>query len=134
MKPIDKYTEFLHSKISLAVESGFEVSPQEVNPILKPHQRDIVQWAIRGGCRRQQNHVCPLQLDIVERIINRYSNPGDVVFDPFGGIGTVPYMAVKMGRRGLSTELNTDYYRDSLRYLREAEESAAAPTLFDLIN
>lgn len=84
--------------------------------------------------RRQQNHVCPLQLDIVERIINRYSNPGDLVFDPFGGIGTVPYQAVKLGRRGLSTELNADYYRDSLRYLREAEQSALAPTLFDLIN
>lgn len=83
--------------------------------------------------RRQQNHVCPLQLDIVERIINRYSNTGDVVFDPFGGIGTVPYQAIKMGRRGLSTELNTDYFRDSLRYLREVEESVTAPTLFDLI-
>lgn len=84
--------------------------------------------------RRQQNHVCPLQLDIVERIINRYSSPGDLVFDPFGGIGTVPYQAVRLGRRGLSTELNADYYRDSLRYLREAEQSALAPTLFDLIN
>lgn len=84
--------------------------------------------------RRQQNHVCPLQLDIVERIINRYSNPDDLVFDPFGGLGTVPYQAVKMGRRGLSTELNTDYYRDSLRYLREAEQAATAPTLFDLMN
>ena len=48
--------------------------------------------------RRAQMHVCPLQLDIVERIINRYSNPGDVVYDPFGGLMTVPMTAVKMGK------------------------------------
>ena len=83
--------------------------------------------------KRLQNHICPLQLDIVERIINRYSNPGEVVYDPFGGIGTVPYTAVKMGRFGLSTELNPDYWRDSLVYLREAEQNRNAPTLFDMI-
>ncbi len=83
--------------------------------------------------KRLQNHICPLQLDIVERIINRYSNPGEVVYDPFGGIGTVPYVAVQMGRLGLSTELNPDYWRDSLVYLREAEQNRNAPTLFDMI-
>lgn len=83
--------------------------------------------------KRLVNHVCPLQLDIVERVINRYSNPGELVFDPFGGIMTVPYMAVKMGRRGMATELNKDYFRDGLRYLREAESEAKAPTLFDVL-
>lgn len=83
--------------------------------------------------KKLQNHICPLQLDIVERIINRYTNPGEVIFDPFGGIGSVPYMAVKMGRAGLSTELNPDYWRDSLPYLREAELDRTAPTLFDMI-
>ena len=48
--------------------------------------------------RRQQMHVCPLQLDIVERIINRYSNEGDLVLDPFGGLMTVPMMAVNFPR------------------------------------
>ena len=83
--------------------------------------------------KKLQNHICPLQLDIIERIINRYTNPEEVVFDPFGGIGSVPYMAVKMGRAGLSTELNPDYWRDSLPYLREAELDRTAPTLFDMI-
>jgi hypothetical protein len=78
-------------------------------------------------------HICPLQLDIVERLIERYSNKGDVVFDPFGGIGTVPYCAVRMGRYGMSTELNYDYWKDSLYYLTEAEQDVTAPTLFDLI-
>ena len=79
-------------------------------------------------------HVCPLQLDIVERLIERYSNKGELVFDPFGGIGTVPYCAVKMGRKGMSTELNYDYWRDSLAYMREAESDVTSPTLFDLFD
>ena len=84
--------------------------------------------------KNRQNHICPLQLDIVERLIERYSNKGDLVFDPFGGIGTVPYCAVKMGRKGLSTELNHEYWKDGLTYLREAECEKTAPTLFDLLD
>lgn len=83
--------------------------------------------------RRQQMHVCPLQIDIVERIINRYSNPGEVVFDPFGGLMTVPVTAVKMGRRGYGTELNPDYFRDGVGYLEAAETAMSMPTLFDFI-
>ena len=84
--------------------------------------------------RRAQMHVCPLQLDIVERIINRYSNKGDLVLDPFGGLMTVPMTAVKMGRRGYGIELNPDYFRDGVGYLQDAEEEIAAPTLFDFIS
>lgn len=83
--------------------------------------------------RKQQMHVCPLQLDIVERIINRYSNPGETVFDPFGGLMTVPYMAVKMGRYGIGCELSEDYFRDGVGYLQEADAQREMPTLFDLI-
>ena len=82
----------------------------------------------------RQMHVCPLQLDIVERLINRYSNKGEVVFDPFGGIMTVPYMAVKMGRDGWANELNEDYFRDGLGYLKEADAERDVPTLLDLLN
>lgn len=84
--------------------------------------------------RKQTMHVCPLQIDTVERIINRYSNPGELVFDPFGGIMTVPYVAIKMGRKGYGVELNPDYFRDGVGYLREAEAASEVPTLFDLIN
>lgn len=82
--------------------------------------------------RRQQMHVCPLQIDIVERIINRYSNPEDVVLDPFGGLMTVPYCAVRMGRHGYGIELNADYFRDGVGYLKAAESQVDMPTLFDL--
>jgi DNA modification methylase len=83
--------------------------------------------------KRQQMHVCPLQLDIVERIINRYSNPGEVVFDPFGGLMTVPYCAVRMGRKGYGVELNTDYFRDGVGYLKAAAAEVDMPTLFDFV-
>ena len=78
-------------------------------------------------------HVCPLQLDIVERIINRYSNEGDVVFDPFGGLMTVPLRAIKMGRRGRGVELNTQYFLDGVKYLEAEERHQSMPTLFDLM-
>ena len=83
--------------------------------------------------RRQQMHVCPLQLDIVERIINRYSNSGDWVLDPFGGLMTVPMTAVKMGRKGYGIELNPDYFRDGVGYLEAAKDEVETPTLFDFL-
>lgn len=81
--------------------------------------------------RKQQMHVCPLQLDIVERIINRYSNKGDMVLDPFGGLMTVPMTAVKMQRKGYGIELSPDYFRDGVGYLQAAEDEIETPTLFD---
>lgn len=84
--------------------------------------------------RKKTMHVCPLQLDIVERIINRYSNKGEWVYDPFAGLFTVPYTAVKMGRCGIGTELNEDYFRDGVGYLKETEKSDNKQvSLFDIL-
>lgn len=98
---------------------------------------DVVRMKTLNSRQSQKNlqmHICPLQIDIVNRLIERYSNKGDLVFDPFGGIQTVPYCAIKLGRRGLSTELNYDYWKDGLAYLREAEREETSPTLFDLFD
>ena len=84
--------------------------------------------------RCQQMHVCPLQLDTVERLIQRYSNEGDTVLDFFGGIFTVPYVAVKMKRYGIGIELNSDYFRDGLAYCKQADLEQATPTLFDFLS
>lgn len=78
-------------------------------------------------------HVCPLQLDIAERIIRRYSKEGETVLDPFGGLMTVPMTAVKMGRKGYGIELNADYFRDGVGYLQAAEQEKEVPTLFDFM-
>jgi hypothetical protein len=83
--------------------------------------------------RAQVMHVCPLQFDIVDRLVTRYSNPGDLVFDPFGGLFTVPLRALKLGRSGRAVELNPDYFADGVRYLQAQERELAAPTLFDAI-
>jgi len=80
--------------------------------------------------RNEEKHICPLQFDIVDRIITRYSNKGDLVFDPFGGLFTVPYRAIKLGRKGRAVELNPAYYRDGLKYLRAIEREVAMPDLF----
>ena len=84
--------------------------------------------------RRQALHVCPLQFETVDRLINRYSNDGDLIFDPFGGVGTVPLRALKLGRRGLMTELNEQYFLDAVGYLHEEEDKQDVPTLFDFMD
>lgn len=81
----------------------------------------------------KEMHLCPLQFDIVDRAIVQCSNPGDVVYDPFAGIGTVPVRAVKHGRFGRGTELNGSYFDDSVWYLKAEERQQATPSLFDLV-
>jgi hypothetical protein len=82
--------------------------------------------------RAQVMHVCPLQFDIVDRLINRYSNPGDLVYDPFGGLFTVPVRALRLGRQGRAVELNTGYFLDGVQYLKAEERRTDLPSLFDL--
>lgn len=81
----------------------------------------------------REQHLCPLQLDIVDRVITQRSMPGEEVYDPFAGIGTVPSRAVALGRRGAGAELNTRYFDDAVRFCRAAEREATTPTLFDLL-
>jgi DNA modification methylase len=80
----------------------------------------------------REKHVCPLQLDIIKRLIVRYTNKEEIVFDPFMGIGSVGYQAIKLGRRALGTELNLEYWKDSIGYMEMAERDYNVPTLFDL--
>ena len=66
---------------------------------------------------KDEKHICPLQLDVIERCIDLWTNPGDIVLDPFAGIGSVPYQAVLMGRRGLGIELKDSYYTQMTKNL-----------------
>lgn len=79
----------------------------------------------------KEQHLCPMQFDIADRLIERFTNKGDVVFDPFAGIGTVPYRAVMKGRKGLGCELAPKYFMDACHYLQAAEREMNMPTLFD---
>jgi DNA methylase len=80
-----------------------------------------------------QMNLCPLQFDLVDRLITQYSMPGETVYDPFAGLMTVPYCAVKLGRHGIGVELNSTYWRDGAVYVEAAARKASIPTLFDLI-
>jgi DNA modification methylase len=80
----------------------------------------------------QEMHLCPMQLELAERVIEVFSMPDETVYDPFSGLGTVPMIAVKMGRRGVGCELAPGYFADSVLYLRQAETDLSTPTLFDL--
>lgn len=75
--------------------------------------------AARG--EKDEKHICPLQLDVIERCIELWTNPDDIVLDPFAGIGSVPYQAIEMGRRGLGVELKEEYYQQAAQNLQKAE-------------
>lgn len=69
-----------------------------------------------------EKHVHPLQLDIIERVISLWSNPGDTVIDPFGGVGSTPHTAVQLGRRGIGVELKPSYFRQMVRNMEYVDD------------
>ena len=69
---------------------------------------------------KDERHICPLQLEVIQRCIELWTNPGDIVLDPFAGIGSVPYVAVTMGRRGIGIELKDSYYKQAKNNLEIA--------------
>lgn len=81
--------------------------------------------------KRQEKHTCPFQFDIVDRAIARYSNAGETIYDPFGGLMTVPYRCIKLGRVGIATELNPVSFKDGVNYCKSEEYKITVPTLFD---
>jgi hypothetical protein len=85
------------------------------------------------AARAVEKHVCPLQFDIVDRLIERYSNRGEVVYDPFHGLGTTGVRAIRAGRYARGSELNSAYFADQVHYLSAAEREVSIPTLFDLL-
>lgn len=83
--------------------------------------------AARDG--NDERHICPMSLDAVARAIELWSNPGDVVLDPFGGVGSTGHTAVSMGRRSVSVELKDTYFRELTKNLRAAQPNAAGKQL-----
>ena len=73
---------------------------------------------------KDERHICPLQLEVIQRCIELWTNPGDIVFDPFGGIGSVPYTGLRMGRRGIGIELKESYYKQMELNLKGALNDA----------
>lgn len=80
-----------------------------------------------------ERHIAPLQLEFIRRCILLYSNPGETVLSPFGGIGSEPYVAVKNGRKAISCELKPSYWRSAVKVMRELDEELNRPNLLELI-
>jgi hypothetical protein len=77
-----------------------------------------------------ERHICPLQLDFIERVVRLWSNPGETVLTPFMGIGSEAFVAVRLGRRAVGIELKQSYWRTAVANLRDVEMSMSVPTLF----
>lgn len=78
---------------------------------------------------KDEKHICPLQLEVIQRCIELWTNPNDIVFDPFAGIGSVPYVALRMHRRGLGCELKESYYKQAELNLKNAVNEPTMPQL-----
>lgn len=78
-----------------------------------------------------ERHICPLQLDLIERVLRLWSNRGDVVLSPFAGIGSEGVVSIRHGRRFVGCELKPSYWRTAVGNLRVAENDARSGTLFD---
>lgn len=94
------------------------------------HQSDVLS---RHMAREEhdERHISPLQLTAVRRCVDMWTNPGDIVFSPYAGIGTAGYIAIELGRKFLGSELKGSYYKQGVSNLREAERKRNDGTLFD---
>lgn len=79
---------------------------------------------------KDERHIAPLQLGFIERCIKLWSNPGETVLTPFGGIGSEPYVAVRHGRKAIGIELKPSYWAQAVKNLRELETAMETPDLF----
>jgi DNA modification methylase len=80
----------------------------------------------RDGARDNQDerHICPLQLDVIERAVILWSNPGDLVFSPFAGIGSEGYKSLQLGRRFVGAELKESYFEQACANLENAKRQS----------
>lgn len=118
------------------------ITPEEwiewASPIWFRHRKDQA-----GGIRethvlnvreargeKDEKHLCPLQLDVITRAIKLWSNPGDIIFDPFTGIGSTGYEALTLNRKFIGIELKESYYHQAIKNLQAAESQANVGSLF----
>lgn len=81
---------------------------------------------------KDEKHMTPLQLGLIRKLVNWRTNKGEIVFDPFSGVGSVPYVAVQEGRKGVGFELKPAYFNQSVKYAKELEDDSQM-SLFDFL-
>lgn len=95
-------------------------------------QTDVLNYKIAKS-DKDEKHIAPLQLGVVRRAIDMWTSPGETVFSPFGGIGSEPYVAVQMRRKGIGVELKPEYWNIAVNNLKDAEFQIQQPTLWDML-
>lgn len=120
-KPTDNPEKISHTEESFPCD----VWQKYASPVWMDINQSNTLQKKSARAEKDEKHICPLQLDVIQRCIELWSNPGDIVFDPFAGIGSVPYMALKLGRRGLGIELKESYYNQAVLNCQNAENDMA---------
>ena len=115
--------DYKHKKISMAKVDpvySHHVWRRYASPVwMDIRQTNTLQYRSARE-EKDERHICPLQLDVIARAVELWSNPGDIVFSPFAGIGSEGYQAIKMGRRFVGVELKESYYRTAVNNLEMA--------------
>lgn len=130
----------LDVKIGEALDAAGKLPPSFM--LLQPQSwsedvwSDVTRMRTLNGAQSakgKEMHLCPMQFDIADRVIEQFSMRGDKVLDPFGGLMTVPYRAVKLWRHGIGIELSPAYFIDGACYCKAASAEMSMPELFDLL-
>lgn len=114
-------------------KTSVEVWQRYASPVWFDIRQTNVLNAAVARSDKDERHICPLQLDVIERAIHLWTNAGDVVFTPFCGIGSEVYSAVKMGRKGVGIELKPEYYKQSLKNMTTVERKLSQCSLLDAV-
>lgn len=101
------------------------------SPVWMDIRRTDVLNAQEGTDMGDEKHIAPLQLEVIHRLVNLWSNAGETVFTPFLGIGSEAYMAIKNGRKAIGIELKDSYYETAIKNCKAAKHNAQQPSLFD---
>lgn len=110
-------------------EYPLEIWQEWARPVwLNTRETDVLNAKIARD-EDAERHLCPMPLDLTERIVRQYSNPGEIVLSPFMGIGSEGYVAMKCRRKFVGVELKDSYYAQAVKYLREAETLASSDDL-----
>jgi hypothetical protein len=120
----------------VSFDSDRDYSIQVWQRYASPVWFDINQTNVLNKAQARENsdekHICPLQLDVIARCVDLWTNKGDLVLSPFAGIGSEGYESIRLGRRFIGIELKESYFTVAVKNLKEAEEKKSIPTLFDL--
>jgi len=136
-KPGENPEPVTHTNETYPVSEWQQVASPMYDEYSSPFWWDINQsntlnvQAAREG--RDERHICPLQLDVIDRLLKLYTNPNDIVFTPFMGIGSEVYQAVLNGRRGIGIELKSSYYKCAVHNLQMAEVTNKQMDIFSFI-